>query len=113
MESFSEFKVLLWAKSFPIKDIIFVSALVGQSVLLFPLQGVGWQRLGAVGYVVGAHGVGCARVVHDGKMLDGAVKVIRSVDFLSEENDSVRSELSLVSRDFLRVLLVAVQNCCG
>jgi hypothetical protein len=97
LEPFSKFKVLLWTESFPIKDIILVSALIGHSVLLFLFQGVGWQRLGAVRYIVSAHGVGSAGIVHDGKMLDGAVKIICSVDFLSEENDSVRFELSLVS----------------
>jgi hypothetical protein len=97
LEPFSKFKVLLWAESFPIKDIILVSSLIGHSVLLFPFQGVGWHRLGAVRYIVSADGVGSARIVHDGKMLDGAVKVICSVNFLSEENDSVRFELSLVS----------------
>jgi hypothetical protein len=46
-------------------------------------------------------------------MLDCAVKVIRSVNFLSEENDSVRFELGLVSGDFLGVLLVAIQDGRG
>jgi hypothetical protein len=97
LEPFSEFKILLGRQSFAVEDVIFVSALVRQSVLLFLFQGVRWQRLGAVWQVVGANGVGGAGVVNDGEMLDCAVKVIRSVNFLSEENDSVRFELGLVS----------------